>query len=152
MNWVSIGSGNGLLPLRHQAITWTNAGTRVDLSIGLPAANSSEIWIWILSISFKKMDLKLSSANIAVIFSRERWVTRPFPCIRKGFGYLCHFSEPRYDRKYMYVFIFLKTIQHVSARVGCWHLGKPHQQNITFNLSKVADDWTYITGVWMHWK
>ena len=25
MNWVNIGSGNGLLPAQQQAITWTNA-------------------------------------------------------------------------------------------------------------------------------
>ena len=31
MNWVIIASGNGLSPVRHQAITWTNAGL---LSIG----------------------------------------------------------------------------------------------------------------------
>ena len=27
VNWVRLGSGNGLLPIRHQAITWTNADT-----------------------------------------------------------------------------------------------------------------------------
>ena len=32
VNWVSIGSGNGLSPVRRQTITWTNAGL---LSIGL---------------------------------------------------------------------------------------------------------------------
>ena len=26
VNWVSIGSGNGLSPVRRQAITWANAG------------------------------------------------------------------------------------------------------------------------------
>ena len=25
LNWISIASGNGLSPVRHQAITWTNA-------------------------------------------------------------------------------------------------------------------------------
>ena len=39
MNWISIGSGNGLSPLRCQAITWTNAGL---LSIGLLGTNFSE--------------------------------------------------------------------------------------------------------------
>ena len=32
VNWIIIGSGNGLSPVRHQAITWTNDGL---LSIGL---------------------------------------------------------------------------------------------------------------------
>ena len=40
MNWVNIGSGNGLLPVRHQAITWTNAGL---LSIVPLGTNLSEI-------------------------------------------------------------------------------------------------------------
>ena len=42
--------------------------------------------------------------------------------------------------------------QVVYAAVGGWHLGKPHRQIITFNLSKVADDWTSSTGIRMLWK
>ena len=72
MNWVSISSGNGLSPVRRQAITWTNhAGL---LSVGLMGTNFSEIRIGILSFLFKKMNLKLSSANIATILPRRRWV------------------------------------------------------------------------------
>ena len=60
MNRDSIGSGNGLVPNRGQAITWTNADL---LSIGPLGTNFSEIQqIEILSFSFKKMQLKLSSA------------------------------------------------------------------------------------------
>ena len=36
VNWAIIGSGNGLSPIRRQAITWTNAGL---LSIGLLGTN-----------------------------------------------------------------------------------------------------------------
>ena len=36
--------------------------------------NFSGIWIWILSFSFKKMHLKMSSANMAAILSKGRWV------------------------------------------------------------------------------
>ena len=43
-------------------------------------------------------------------------------------------------------------VQVVYAGVVGWHLGKPHRQNITSNLAKVADDWTSSTGIWMHWK
>ena len=57
---VIICSDNGFSPIRHQAITWTNADL---LSIGLLGTYFSEIWIWILSFSFKKMQLKMSSAN-----------------------------------------------------------------------------------------
>ena len=41
MNRVSIGSDNGLSPVRRQAITWTSAGL---LSIGPLRINFSEIW------------------------------------------------------------------------------------------------------------
>ena len=60
VNWVSIGSGNGLPPKMRQAITWTNANL---LSIGLLGTNFSENWIKIVSFSFKKMRLKMSSAE-----------------------------------------------------------------------------------------
>ena len=62
MNWFSIGSGNGLAPNRRQAITWTNAGL---LSIGFLKTNFSEIWIGILSFSFKEMHLKMFKREIA---------------------------------------------------------------------------------------
>ena len=55
-----IGSDNGLLPDRHQAIIWTNAGL---LLIGRWGTNFSEILIEILTFSFKKMRLKVSSAK-----------------------------------------------------------------------------------------
>ena len=67
MNWICISSGNGLSPVRHQAITWTNASL---LSIELLGTNLSEIRIGILSFSLKKMHLKLSSAKMAAILFR----------------------------------------------------------------------------------
>ena len=42
VNWVTIGSDNGLPSIRHQAINWTNAHL---FSIGLLETNFSEIWI-----------------------------------------------------------------------------------------------------------
>ena len=60
MNWVSIGSDNGLLPIRRQAIIWTNAGL---LSIGPLGTNFSEILIKIQNFSFTKIHLKISSAK-----------------------------------------------------------------------------------------
>ena len=42
LSWVSVGSGNGLLPVHRQAIAWTNAGL---LSLGPPGTNFSEIRI-----------------------------------------------------------------------------------------------------------
>ena len=55
-----IGSDNGLSPDRRQAIIWTNAGL---LLIGPLGTNFSEIFIEILTFSFKKIHLKVSSAK-----------------------------------------------------------------------------------------
>ena len=55
-----IGSDNGLSPGRRQAIIWTNAGI---LLIGPLETNFSEILSEILSFSFKKMHLKMSSGK-----------------------------------------------------------------------------------------
>ena len=65
---IIIGSGSGLSPVRHQAITWTNADL---LLIGLLGTSFSEISIGILSFSFKKMHLKMLCAKTAAILSRE---------------------------------------------------------------------------------
>ena len=59
-NLTIIGSDNGLSPGRRQAITWTNAGLLLITPWG---TNFSEILIGILTSSFKKMRLKVSSAN-----------------------------------------------------------------------------------------
>ena len=55
-----IGSHNDLSPGRRQAIIWTNAGILLTGSLG---RNFSEFLIEILTVSFKKMHLKISSAN-----------------------------------------------------------------------------------------
>ena len=55
-----IGSDNGLLPDWRQAIIWTNSGL---LLIGPLGTNFIEILIEILTFSFKKMRLKVSSAK-----------------------------------------------------------------------------------------
>ena len=60
MDQVSIGSDNGLSPIRRQAIILTNAGL---LLIGLLGTNVSEILIKIQIFSFKKMRLKMSSGK-----------------------------------------------------------------------------------------
>ena len=55
-----IGSDNGLSPERRQAIIWTNAGI---LFIGPLRTTFSEILIEVLTFSFKKMRLKVSSGK-----------------------------------------------------------------------------------------
>ena len=59
-NLTNIGSDNGLSPGRRQAIIWTNA--RI-LFIGPLGTNFNEILIEILTFSFKKMRLKVSSGK-----------------------------------------------------------------------------------------
>ena len=56
-----IGSDNGLSPDRRQPIIWTNAGL---LLIGPLGTNFSEILIGILTFSFKKMRLEVSSVKL----------------------------------------------------------------------------------------
>ena len=55
-----IGSDNVLSPDRRQAIIWTNAGI---LLIGPLGTNFGEILIEILTFSFKKIRLKVSSVK-----------------------------------------------------------------------------------------
>ena len=69
MNWASIGSDNGLSPVRHKVITWTNACL---LSIRPLETNFSENRIKIQNYSFKKMLLKMSSAKLGGHFVQER--------------------------------------------------------------------------------
>ena len=59
-NLTIIGSDNGLSPGRRQAIIWTNAGLLLSGPLGI---NFSEILIEILTFSFKKMHLKMSSGK-----------------------------------------------------------------------------------------
>ena len=75
-NLTIIGSDNGLAPGRRQAIIWTNDGILLIRPLG---TNFSEISIEILTFSFKKMRLKLSSAKwrpfclgLNVLTSRKR--------------------------------------------------------------------------------
>ena len=60
LNWVNIGSDNGLAPNRRQAIIWTNAGI---LLIGPLGTNFSEILPEIHIFSSKNMHLKMSSGK-----------------------------------------------------------------------------------------
>ena len=59
-NLAIIGSHNGLSPRRRQVIVPSNAGL---LSIGSSGTNFDELSIKILTFSFKKMHLKVSSAK-----------------------------------------------------------------------------------------
>ena len=75
VNWFSIGLGNGLVPNRRQAITWTNADL---LSIGPLGTNFSESWIEILTFAFKKIRLKTSSVKWRLICPGGEELIIPF--------------------------------------------------------------------------
>ena len=72
----AFGSGNGLSPFRCQAITGTNGDL---LSIGTLGINFSEILIEILTFSFKKMRLNMSSAKWLPFCSGGDELTNPVP-------------------------------------------------------------------------
>ena len=55
-----IGSDNGLAPGRRQAFIWTNAGILLVRPLG---TNFNEILIGVQTFSFRKMELKMSSAK-----------------------------------------------------------------------------------------
>ena len=69
--WTCWSKENSVIDGQWQTITWTNAGL---LSIGHLGTSFSEIWIGILSFSFKKTHFKMLSAKMAAILSRARWV------------------------------------------------------------------------------
>ena len=57
---ISLGSDNGLLHVRHQAIIWTNVRL---LFIGPSGTNISEIWIAIEQFAYYKIHLNLLSTK-----------------------------------------------------------------------------------------
>ena len=79
VNWVSIGSDNGLSPVRRQAITWTNAHL---LSIGPLGTKFGQIRIKTHKFSFKKMHFKSSAKRRPFCPGEDEltytWVRRPF--------------------------------------------------------------------------
>ena len=93
-NLTIISSDNGLLPGRHQAIIWTNAGILV---IRIVVTNFSEILSEIHTFSFKKMNLKMSSAkwwpvchgpNVLSSMKRQWNMPWSYPLYKS----LCHLS------------------------------------------------------------
>ena len=71
VNRVSIGSDNGVLLIRRKAIFWTNSGL---LSIGPLGTKLCEILIKKQNFWLTKMHSNISSAKMATILSKGRWV------------------------------------------------------------------------------
>ena len=71
MNYVNIGSDNGLSPVRYQAIAWTNAGL---LSIRALGTIFNEILIEILKFSFMKMHVIQFISPITETYNGPDWI------------------------------------------------------------------------------
>ena len=103
-NLTIIGSDNGLLPGRRQAIIWPNAGI---LLIGPLGTNFSENLIEILTFSLTKMCLKMSSYNVSIL-SQPHCVNSLTAKLRSGEKYVKILSKA-----YRFVFIFLIWIEKI---------------------------------------
>ena len=75
VNWISIGSGNGLSPIRHQAITWTHAHL---LSIEPLGTNFSEIRMKNTKLFVPENAFENVVCEMASILTRERWAKANF--------------------------------------------------------------------------
>ena len=75
VNWVSIGSGNGLSPIWCQANTWTNVVLFVNWTPGNKFQWNLNLnsLIFIQENAFKKAVCQ----NVALILSRGRWIKTP---------------------------------------------------------------------------
>ena len=113
-NLTIICSDNGLVPVWHQAIIWTNAGI---LLIGPLGTNFSEIFIEILIVSFKKMHLKVPSVE---------W--RPF-CLGLNVLKWLHFWH---SQLFMMQLCFIKNQCYVGWWLVAWSV--PSHYSISSKL------------------
>ena len=65
VNWISMASGSGLSPVRHQSITWTNTALLPIIPL---ETTFCKIWIKIQTFFFAKMYLKISSSTTKCYF------------------------------------------------------------------------------------
>ena len=72
-NLAIIGSDNGLSPGWHQAIILTNAEILIFRTLG---TNFNDIFIEIHTFSFKRINLEMSSLEMAAILSRPQCVNK----------------------------------------------------------------------------
>ena len=128
----SIVSDNGLSPGRRQAIIWTNTGI---LLIGPLGTNFSDILIDILSFSFKKMRLKVSSVKWRPfcfghnVLNKGQWITIMFVCIMCLFAPFmvhCGFNSFSHSAAYMRHWTGSVLVQIMACRLfGAKPLSKP---------------------------
>ena len=127
-----IGSDNGLSPDRRQAIICTNAGL---LLIGPLGTNFSEILIEILTFSFKKMRLKVSSAK-----------RRPF-CLTLNLLKHCCLMTQYGIRDFSQYGLMLW--QHQAIALASFHLS-----SVTFcgiHLRAILQESNLLSNLWYKW-
>ena len=100
-----IGSDNGLLPGRRQAIIWTNAGILLTEPLG---TNFSDILIETHTFSFKKIRLKMSSGKrrpFCLSLNVLKWVNICHSCFtHAGVIIWCHYRLWGFWRKITMLF------------------------------------------------
>ena len=109
MNQVSIGSDNGLAPIRCQAIIYTNAGL---LSIGPLGTNFSEILIKIHFFIYENAS-ENNVCEMAAILSRGRCVN--FPCGWTTIATVMWFT--RSDQRRYFESVYYFTWHSMSSRL-----------------------------------
>ena len=97
-----IGSDNGLLPDRRQAIIWTNAGISL---IGPARTNFNEILIEILYIFIKEYAFETVVCEMAAILSRPQ-------CVKKA--HLIHVAWPR--GRIMWCLLWVRSLIFASRQ------------------------------------
>ena len=118
-----IGSDNGLSPDRRQAIIWTNARL---LLIGPLGTNFSEILIEILTFSFKKMRLKVSSAKrrtfcLGLNVLTHGVLTKMASILQTTFYMFFSYGHHLYfDSSYIEIYSW-GPIKNKSSLVEAWH-------------------------------
>ena len=146
MNRVSIGSDNGLSPVRRQAITWTNAHL---LLIGYLRTNFSEIWIKIQKFLVNAFENVV--CEMMHILSRGRWVfCSVLPCGPKEWWVI-------YEGVVLesaYSVCCLKTLQCVG-KTGAWctnglsvqnsHLMKMHSSLMSVLIMQLDHNLVHVS-------
>ena len=117
-----IGLDNGLSPGRRQAIIWINAGILLIRPLG---TNFNEMLIEILTFSFMKIRLKVSSAkwrpfclglNVLIPYLNHWWLIRSWIWVKKKSVWL---ESKRTNFEYRYEFENGHFVQAQCLKGGC---------------------------------
>ena len=134
VNWVNIGSDNGLSPTQCQAIILTNAEL---LSFGPLQAKYNEVYIKIQNFSFMKMHLKIPVVKWRAFCPGGRWVN----CF--CFRFLCLFSWNELLPAKLKVFCKFFTIRNMILK-SLLILTTHDAEYITFSLAFLL--------TWSNWR